>query len=314
MFRRMPYARCLLLLVSVFTVSASADEPDPMTHEEAVKLNEKLRAAGVPQIFIDTRYIEIDTSMYDLFIDGYQPTKADDNILPAVATHVIQVVPKNAMREMTDREDKPIPFGMQHLYADMQDGSHFETVVLNGVAELKLGTTDYDFYDRAMPKTFPEDPKESEKLIGVDYLHAPRLLVFSGQRASISSGYYQPYLIKDDDGCLTLPDANDFTDGTNLEVGATLQDDGNILLDPLMASFTQMVGREKIEGVPLDVGKPIVQTAHMSMSLVISQKATAVFALPRFDENAPVILVLIRTYVAPAKPEPKTAPKASNAK
>ncbi len=319
MYRRTLLNQFLIFLVLASPAWVRADEPkrtprdEALSHEEALKLNEEMRAAGVPQIFIDTRYVEIDTSMYNLFIDGYQPTRPDDNVLPAVATHVIQVVPKNAMREMTDREDKPIPFGMRHLYSDMSGDSHFEGVVLNGVVEIKLGTTEYDFYDHSTPKTFPEDPKQSEKLIGVEYLYSPRLLVFSGQKASMMTGSFRPHLIKENDGCLRLSEGNEFTDGTKLEVGATLQDDGNILLDPLTASFSQMVGREKIEGVPFDVGKPIVQTAAMSMSLVISQKATAVFALPRFDENAPVILVLIRTYVASAEPQAEAGPKAVNA-
>jgi len=307
MIRRSDPHRFFLLLFLASPIWTFADEPAPVTHEEVVKRNEKLRAADVPQIFIETRYIEVDTSMYDLVIDGYEPAKHQDSTLPVATTNVIQVLPKNTMRETSARKDKPIPFGMQHLYANMEDSSHFEAVVLNGVAEFKLGATEYDFHDHTMPKSFPEDPGETEELIGVDYLHAPRLLVFSGQRASISSGYHQPYLIKDDDGCLRLSAGNDFTDGTNLEVGATLQDDGNILLDPLMASFSQMVGREKIEGVPLDVGKPIVQTASMSMSLIMNRKSTAVFALPRFDESAPVILVLIRTYEAKQTPPTPTA-------
>jgi|GEM_PF-2027078 len=315
MFRSLITATCVGMMSLVSSAVALGEEPttnEIKSYEDVQKQNAELVAAGVPQIYFHARYIQVDTDMYDIFIDGYRPNDEKSDQLPALSTNLIQVVPRNSMREVTDPSTKPVPFGMQHLVADLREGYVFEGVVLDGIAEVKVGTTNYKFDNRDMPKTFPEDAETSEKLIGVRYLRAPLMLTFSGMNAAVTSGYTRPYLIKDEDGCLRLPENSEFTDGSHLDVVPTLQDDGTILLDPMVASFSQMIGREEIEGVPLDVGKPIVQTAYMSMTFAISQKATAVFALPRFDEDAPVILVLIRAYVAPPTTQPDTTPKAGD--
>ena len=225
------YVLCIMLIAFIarpplFAAPPTKDIKDIVDEGKARRA--AMRAAGVPEIFIHTRYIQVDADMYDIFIEGYQPSEEGSNELPSLPTKVIHVVPKDAMRDVTNLKSNPIPFGMRHLFADLRDGYVFEGVILDGIAEVKMGTANYEFNDNDMPKTFPENPAESKNLIGVDFLGAPKLLVFNGQTASMTSGYNRPYLIKGDDGCLRMPESNDFTDGTYLHVTATLQDDGNI--------------------------------------------------------------------------------------
>lgn len=288
----------LVACISSIAVNAVAVEPPAV----AVPLNAvaQVDADRVPEIFVDIRYVQVDTTRLKVEIEGYSPSSRQDG--PQIAaSNAIHVSPRNEMRDVhVDRSG----FGEFGKPIAGPEGGAFETVVLPGLVEFRIGGQAVD------PRRIPtgaspaESPQRPDGLAYMKALASPRLLVLSGQGASFASGTECAYLEKEGDDCLrlhwTASDRDDplfsMAEGSSFEVTVTLTDDGAIRCDPMTFQYRYMTGREPIDGVPLDVGKPIIRTMKMSIALVMKQNATAVFAFPRDGEDAPLILALVRAY------------------
>ncbi|HPF41553.1 MAG TPA: hypothetical protein P5081_16185 [Phycisphaerae bacterium] len=252
-----------------------------------------------PTLMIETRYLQVDTTRLTIAFEGYEPDvrRKTPGIPASSRMHV------RAADSMRDTSAAAATFGVMGTPRPPTEDAGFECVVLPGPAELIVNEKPFDWNllragTEASDAASPLDGLESLKALA-----APRLLVNSGQTASFCSGRERAYLEKDGD-CLrlrtTARDESDpifgMAEGTSLEVCATLQEDGAIRFEPFVFQYRFMVGREPIEGVPLDVGRPIIRTRRMSTSLVMRQKATAVFAFPRDSEEEPLILALVQGY------------------
>ncbi|MCA9254501.1 MAG: hypothetical protein KDA33_02640 [Phycisphaerales bacterium] len=252
-----------------------------------------------PTLMIETRYLQIDTTKLTIAFEGYEPDvgRRAPSVLASSRVHVRSA---DAMR---DTSAAAASLGVIGSPGPMTKDAGFECVVLPGPAELMVNEKPFDWNRLRAVTEASDDASLPAGLETLKALAAPRLLVNSGQTASFCSGSERQYLEKDGD-CLrlrsTAQDESDpifgMAEGTSLEVCATLQDDGVIRIEPFVFQYRFMVGREPIEGVALDVGRPIIRTRRMSTSLVMRQRATAVFAFPRDSEDEPLILALVQGY------------------
>ncbi|MCB9855761.1 MAG: hypothetical protein H6818_08735 [Phycisphaerales bacterium] len=253
----------------------------------------------VPEIFVEVRYVQVDTTKLKVLIEGYPPSGGQEK-LPVMETDAIRLEPRNAMRDVSTDRSTQREFGRPGAATE---GGAFEGVVLPGLVDFRLEGKSVS-PDRIPTGSSPRD--EADVPDGLEFLKAiasPRLLLFSGQGASFTSGMERAYLEKESADCLRLKwtggegdDQMSMAEGSAFEVNVALQEDGAIRFDPMKFQYRYMIGREPIDGVPLDVGKPIIKTMKMSISLVMKQNATAVFAFPRDSEDTPLILALVRAY------------------
>lgn len=281
----------LILFASCILGASRADE---------VAQSSATTPQAVPTIMIEVRYIQVDATKLRLFIDGYRPQSGNEP-LPVVSTRVIRVSPVDAMHDTSVDESSAREFGDRSIADGESNAPHFEGVVLEGPVEFRSGL------DRASPLRDNEPDGNldiSEVPEGIRILVGPKLLIESGKNAGCSVGSNCAYLEGDGSGCLRVKRITQFDDdpilslpeGAGFEIEATLQDDGAIKLGPMTFAYRRIVGREPIDGVPFEVGKPVIKTQRMSISLVMRQKATAVFAFPRDGQNDPLILALVQAY------------------
>ncbi len=129
-------------------------------------------------------------------------------------------------------------------------------------------------------------------------LTAPRLMTNDGQQASISIGEHAHYLVADADGCLRLAETEAFVEGLLIEVTPTIGDSGTIELRFDRIRLSRMIGRETLEDVPLDVGRPVVRTIETSATLELAGHTAAAIQLPTdAAEDGVVTLYVTATIV-----------------
>ena len=94
---------------------------------------------------------------------------------------------------------------------------------------------------------------------GIEILMSPRMKATAGQRAAVVIGTRLQYFHREGDTWTLRFTKTDEAPG--LEFGCTVEPDGGELLHvDYDLKLTVMKAREKIEGVHLDVGRPIVRT------------------------------------------------------
>lgn len=288
-----------LLLITTAAGASTGSAPSPQIADQTAAPSD---AASQPaaEVFVNVRYIQVDSTKLRLSIEGYRPSSAD-NPLPAVSTNAIRVEPADAMRDTSADLLNAREFGTLSLSDGDPDAPRFEGAVLNGSAVFKTGLNQTAWSPGRQSSEAGAKPETPE---GIKVLVCPALLISSGKSAGFSSGFNRAYLADEGGGCLRLKwmasDGDDpihsMTEGVSFKALVALQHDGTIKLDPMTLVYRRMIGREPIDGVPFDVGRPIIKTQKMSISLVINQKATAVFAFPRDREDDALILALVQAY------------------
>jgi hypothetical protein len=150
---------------------------------------------------------------------------------------------------------------------------------------------------------------------------APRLLLAVGQAAAVQVGRTVPFMMQRDDGSLVLaPYWTERDDGSLVITDPSMTvrhdgslvvpqhqvfegvhfwvlvdeaDDGFVTIKKLHLKISKLVGRVAIEGVPFDVGRPIMQNTEASMSLRLKPDQTAVISLPRGENDQPPIFMML---------------------
>ena len=126
-------------------------------------------------------------------------------------------------------------------------------------------------------------------------ISAPRLIVKSGQKASISVGQQVAYMTQREDGSLVVERSQDAFEGLSIELRASISDERSISIDNLNIKVSRVVGRQPIPDVPFDVGRPIIRTTATSASLNVSPDQVAVFRLPQAGDEQdiePIVIIL----------------------
>lgn len=140
-----------------------------------------------------------------------------------------------------------------------------------------------------------------------EIITTPRLIMFVGQSAAVSVGRRIPYMTQRDDGSLVVAPAEswrfdggpDFRqdepnfEGVYFSVLVDEAEDEIVSIKELRLKISKLIGRVPIDGVPFDVGRPIMQNTEASMSLRLKPDQTAVIALPRDKNDQPPIFMML---------------------
>lgn len=130
----------------------------------------------------------------------------------------------------------------------------------------------------------------------MDVIAAPSIRARVGERAAITIGQAVSYMQKLDNGDLRLVVDNDCVEGVEVEALVSEVKEGLIHLDSLSVGLNTIERRERIDGVPFDVGRPVVQTRQVSCSLRMAEGNTAVVPLPVSAAHASTVLLLISMH------------------
>lgn len=130
-------------------------------------------------------------------------------------------------------------------------------------------------------------------------LSAPRVQCRAGDEAVISIGSPVDYLLRDERGCLRPADGERDpmeTEGVVIRLRPTQITDEAVEFDPVEVRLRRVVRREAIEGVPMDVGRPVMREDHLERGFRLVGDDVAVMLLSRMDEgtDGPIFVVVSR--------------------
>lgn len=131
-------------------------------------------------------------------------------------------------------------------------------------------------------------------------ISAPRLFVRSGQEAMVELGRevasesMQP---TGEPGVFRLVHGEPKFEGMRFEVLAEAGSGGSVTIRKLAMKFSQMVGREAVEGTSLEVGAPIMRSRASTHALTLKAGQRAVVSAPALDESGETLLVVLETTV-----------------
>lgn len=130
-------------------------------------------------------------------------------------------------------------------------------------------------------------------------LSAPRIRCRQGEEAVISMGTPVDYLLLDAHGCLrpAQPGRDPIdAEGVDIRLRPALIDDEAVEFDPVDVSFRRVVSREPIEGVPFDVGRPVMHEDRLrrAFRLVGDDVAVMLLSRPDANEDGPIFVVISR--------------------
>lgn len=130
-------------------------------------------------------------------------------------------------------------------------------------------------------------------------LSAPRVVCRVGEDAILSIGTPIEWLVLDDEGCLRRADERDgplVQEGVEIRLRLTLANDDAIELAPMDVTLRQMVGRETVSDLALDVGKPILRERriHRDVRVLRDRVAIIPIVLDLESDEDPIFVVISR--------------------
>ncbi|MBI1304063.1 MAG: hypothetical protein GC172_09785 [Phycisphaera sp.] len=131
-------------------------------------------------------------------------------------------------------------------------------------------------------------------------ISAPRLFVRSGREAMVEIGRevesesMQP---TGEPGVFRLVRGEPRFEGMRFEVLAEAGSGGSVTIRKLAMRFSQMVGREAVEGTSLEVGAPIMRSRASTHALTLKAGQRAVLSAPALDESGETLLVVLEAAV-----------------
>jgi hypothetical protein len=125
---------------------------------------------------------------------------------------------------------------------------------------------------------------------------SPRIRVALNQQGMVSVGRPIHYMTRHDDGCLRVESSSDLVEGVELRLTASRILPEGIRFTGVSLKFTRVTARQPIDGVPFEVGRPILDTRETSLDLTLDNGNLAVIPLPQ-AENEPAVLVFLTARV-----------------
>lgn len=86
-------------------------------------------------------------------------------------------------------------------------------------------------------------------------------------------------------------------EGISFEIVVEPREDGSVDITRLEMNLHQMVGREKVEGISLEVGAPIIESRKATHAFTLKPGQQAVLLTDSLDRSGEAIVVLIETLV-----------------
>lgn len=134
-------------------------------------------------------------------------------------------------------------------------------------------------------------------------LSAPRLTVNGGQEATVDVGQPVAYLERRDDDCLVVRSAADAREGVFVRLAVQWVRDEGIRFRQIVLKASRIAGRQPVPGVPLDVGRPILDVRETELGLTLDPDSVAIMALSQ-GEDEPALLVFLTAQTEGAARRP----------
>lgn len=123
-------------------------------------------------------------------------------------------------------------------------------------------------------------------------LAAPRIAMPLGQDASVSVGREVPFMLRRDDGCLSVETSPDIVEGFSISLKAEKTDEQGIHFSAVEVRCSRVAGRQPLDGVPFEVGRPILDVRQTRSDLVLAPDHTGMFSLFKSADDSPVVVFL----------------------
>ena len=134
--------------------------------------------------------------------------------------------------------------------------------------------------------------------LGITTLAAPRMTLFTKQSATIQmqTSSVLPHLEPLGDGKYQAKYsvAQDLGMKITLAVQPVDGDDASVELSPLEIHITALDGREPVEGLDLEVGKPIISTRSLKTTAKMKLGATRLIAIPSGPKTQAALLLRVK--------------------
>lgn len=145
-------------------------------------------------------------------------------------------------------------------------------------------------------KATAEKPPAKDK--GYKVFSSPRLRVLVGQAAEMTVGSAVPFMVQNQDGCLEMKHTDGADEGISVRLRVEKADERLVTFDEVRMRLSMVTGRQPIEGVPFEVGRPIIRAMEVSSALSLSPDHSALIAFPRVGKDSPLILATISTRLS----------------
>jgi hypothetical protein len=181
--------------------------------------------------------------------------------------------------------------------ASVPTGDEEGPVVVGGIDEIRIGdlVITFDGGDEILWNGETEPPADA----GVEVLMSPRMKATAGQPAGVVVASKLQYFHREDTGAWTLR-ATEQESAPGIEFICTVEpEEANMVAVEYDLKLVVMEGREKIEGVHLDVGRPVLRTRQMASRVMIQPGQWTVISGEMVEEardgkKGDFLLVLLR--------------------
>jgi hypothetical protein len=158
------------------------------------------------------------------------------------------------------------------------------TLILADEAIIRRGDKSWRLMDGPPPADAP-----------FDVMNAPRLIASEHQDARISVGQQVHYLDRGEDGCLTVQRCEECFEGVHIDIASGEASSTSVEIDGLSVEISTIAGREELEGVPLDVGRPRMKRRVVEAAFKIAPDQIMVMQIADpddEDDREPILLLL----------------------
>lgn len=129
----------------------------------------------------------------------------------------------------------------------------------------------------------------------------PSVLSYVGQLAEISVGRPVSQMVKNSDGTLRIEPAGAAVEGAFVKITVERASATEVRLGSIDLKVSRVAGRQPIDGVPFDVGPPIMDSRETNLSLTIKPDDVAIIPLPQGDVEEPITVLLTARRVESGK-------------
>jgi hypothetical protein len=105
-------------------------------------------------------------------------------------------------------------------------------------------------------------------------------------------------MAKREDGSLVVKRSDEAIEGVFIQLNVDKADESSISITDCRVRIARVTGRQPIEDVPFDVGRPIITTLETSTSLRLRPGNEVVLQWPGPTENDPPIFVFLSAKLA----------------
>ena len=132
-----------------------------------------------------------------------------------------------------------------------------------------------------------------------EIVSAPQLLVLLGQEAAVQMGRPVAHLEKSDGDCLRVVTVPEHVEGASIRLTPTQMQADGVRFERIRVSVTRVESRLPIEGVPLDVGRPVLDTRETELNITLPPDKIAMIPLPGRAGEPALVAFLMASVVKP---------------